>query len=95
VRLRTQRERLRRLKPVQTRITINRMKGDAENDQPGLVGLETTRYGVVDDPVRIHRCGGRGIHGDTLAPSCPTYPAELGQSNLEFSGVRVQQMRVP
>ncbi len=34
-------------------------EGDAENDQPRLVGLETTRYGVVDDPVRIHRCGGR------------------------------------
>jgi hypothetical protein len=45
---------------------------DAEDDQPRLVGFQTTRYGVVDDPIRISRCRGRGVHGGTLVPSGPT-----------------------
>lgn len=45
-----------------------RYEGDSEDDKPGLVGLEATRYGVVDNPVRIDRRRGRGVHGVTLPP---------------------------
>ena len=76
-------EHLRRLRPVQAKIAINQDEGGAEDDKPGLVGLEATGYGVVDDPVRIRRCGGRKVHGGTLAPTCPAFPAQRGALRVD------------
>jgi hypothetical protein len=60
-------------------------EADAEDDKPGLVGLEASRYGVVDDPVRVRRSGGRGVHGAPLAPSSATVPEVAGSGESEVT----------